>query len=66
MLFRSAVERNEDPARLRAQVTSKGGTTERALEVLEEGEVKRIFIDAVRAACERSRELGSALDEDKP
>jgi len=59
-----AVERGEDPARLRAQVTSKGGTTERALEVLERGEVKRIFVEAVRAACERSRELGSASGKD--
>lgn len=59
-----AIERNEDPAKLRAQVTSKGGTTERALEVLNEGDVKRIFMDAVRAACERSRELGDALGKD--
>ena len=61
-----ALERNEDPAKLRAQVTSRGGTTERALQVLEEGEVKRIFMDAVRAACERSRELGEALGKDEP
>lgn len=59
-----AVERGEDPARLRAQVTSKGGTTERALEVLEGAEVKRIFIEAVRAACERSRELGAVQGKD--
>ena len=44
-----AVERGEDPAVLRAQVTSKGGTTERALEVLEEAQVKREFVDAVKA-----------------
>lgn len=59
-----AIERGEDPAVLRAQVTSKGGTTERALEVLEEGRVKEHFIAAVRAACERSRELGAALGKD--
>ena len=59
-----AIERGEDPARLRAQVTSKGGTTERALEVLEAGRVKERFIEAVRAACERSRELGDALGKD--
>ena len=46
------------PAALRAQVTSKGGTTERALEVLEAANVKDRFVDAVKAACERSRELG--------
>jgi pyrroline-5-carboxylate reductase len=59
-----AIERGEDPAALRAQVTSKGGTTERAIEVLEAGGVKERFVDAVRAACERSRELGDALGKD--
>jgi pyrroline-5-carboxylate reductase len=59
-----AIERGEEPAALRAQVTSKGGTTERALEVLEAGQVKQRFIEAVKAACERSRELGDALGKD--
>jgi pyrroline-5-carboxylate reductase len=59
-----AIERGEEPAALRAQVTSKGGTTERAIEVLEAGEVKQRFIDAVKAAAERSRELGDALGKD--
>jgi pyrroline-5-carboxylate reductase len=49
---------------LRAQVTSKGGTTERALEVLEEARVKEHFVAAVKAACERSRELGDSLGKD--
>jgi len=59
-----AIERGEDPAKLRAQVTSRGGTTERALQVLEDAQVKRHFIEAVRAACERSRELGAAFGKD--
>lgn len=59
-----AIERGEDPAKLRAQVTSRGGTTERAMEVLEDAQVKRHFIEAVRAACERSRELGAAFGKD--
>ena len=59
-----AIERAVDPASLRAQVTSKGGTTERALEVLEGAQVKRTFIEAVAAACERSRELGDAFGKD--
>jgi pyrroline-5-carboxylate reductase len=59
-----AIERGEDPAVLRAQVTSRGGTTERALQVLESAGVKELFIDAVRAACERSRELGDALGKE--
>jgi pyrroline-5-carboxylate reductase len=59
-----AIERGEDPAKLRAQVTSKGGTTERALEVLEAAHVRAHFVDAVKAACERSRELGDALGKE--
>ena len=59
-----AIERGEAPATLRAQVTSKGGTTEAALAVLEAGGVKATFVEAVKAACERSRELGQALGKD--
>jgi pyrroline-5-carboxylate reductase len=59
-----AIERGEEPAALRAQVTSKGGTTERALEVLEAGKVKDTFVAAVKAARERSIELGDALGKD--
>jgi pyrroline-5-carboxylate reductase len=59
-----AIERGEDPAVLRAQDTSRGGTTERALEVLEAGAVKERFVAAVKAACERSRELGDAMGKD--
>ena len=59
-----AIERGEEPAALRAQVTSKGGTTEAAVRVLDAAGIKQHFIDAVRAACERSRELGDALGKD--
>jgi pyrroline-5-carboxylate reductase len=59
-----AIDRGEDPRTLRAQVTSKGGTTERALEVLEATGVKELFIDAVRAARDRSVELGDALGKE--
>lgn len=45
---------------LRARVTSKGGTTERALSVLEGHAVKQHFIEAILAAEARSRELGEA------
>jgi pyrroline-5-carboxylate reductase len=56
-----AIDREESPANLRAQVTSKGGTTERALEVLDAAGVKHVFVDAVKAACARSRELGESF-----
>ncbi|HEX9180529.1 MAG TPA: pyrroline-5-carboxylate reductase [Burkholderiales bacterium] len=51
----------EAAAALRARVTSKGGTTERAIGVLEASRVKQHVIDAVAAAAERSRELGDEI-----
>jgi pyrroline-5-carboxylate reductase len=59
-----AIERQEGPAALRAQVTSKGGTTERAIGVLEAAQVKARFIEAVKAACDRSREMGAVYGKD--
>ncbi len=53
-----------EPAVLRAQVTSKGGTTERAIASMEGDGVKRAIAAAVRAATERARELGDALGRD--
>ena len=53
-----------DPAVLRAQVTSKGGTTERALSVLEGNAVKATFVAAVRAAADRARAMGDEFGRD--
>jgi pyrroline-5-carboxylate reductase len=53
-----------EPAKLRDQVTSKGGTTERAIAVLEGAGVKQQFIDAVKAAAARAHELGDAAGRD--
>ena len=51
--------RSEDPPEvLRERVTSKGGTTYAALGVLEGAGVKAAFVDAIRAAQRRARELG--------
>jgi pyrroline-5-carboxylate reductase len=47
----------EAPALQREQVTSKGGTTAAALEVLESAQVRAIFARAVAAAARRSAEL---------
>jgi pyrroline-5-carboxylate reductase len=52
-----AIEGAEEPATLRARVTSPGGTTERALAVFEQGGLMQWFASAVRAATERAREL---------
>jgi len=54
---RMAAEAAEPPAELRAQVTSKGGTTAAALEVLEAAGVRGIFAAAVAAGARRSTEL---------
>jgi pyrroline-5-carboxylate reductase len=51
------------PARLRAQVTSPGGTTAAAVHVLEERGFRALVEDAVRAAAQRSRELGQRAAE---
>ncbi len=51
-------ETGDDPAELRAAVTSPGGTTAAALRTLELKAVRSAFIEAVAAAAERSRQLG--------
>lgn len=51
----------DDPASLRAKVTSKGGTTERAIQVLEQADVKNLIRSAIRAAALRSKEMGENL-----
>jgi pyrroline-5-carboxylate reductase len=49
------------PAVLREQVTSKGGTTFAALQVLEARHVQAAFKDAMRAAQSRAHELGDVF-----
>jgi pyrroline-5-carboxylate reductase len=58
---RLAEQSDSEPAILRAQVTSKGGTTERAVAVLDEAAVKRAIVAAVKAAAARAKELGEIL-----
>jgi len=52
------------PAALRAQVTSKGGTTERALAAMDKSAVKASIVAAVKSAAERASELGDAFGSD--
>jgi pyrroline-5-carboxylate reductase len=47
----------DEPSDLRAAVTSKGGTTEAALKVLNSKTVLQDFADAIEAARDRGREL---------
>ena len=62
---RLARDSNEAPAVLRARVTSKRGTTERALRSMEDSRVKQLIVKAVLEAAERSRELGDELGEEE-
>ncbi len=56
---------SDDPADvLRARVTSKGGTTERALQVFEEGGLRTLFGRAMGAAADRAAELAEQLGSD--
>jgi pyrroline-5-carboxylate reductase len=56
-----AQESVEDAATLRARVTSKNGTTERALMSMDTDQVKQHIIKAAHAAAIRSKELGDEL-----
>jgi pyrroline-5-carboxylate reductase len=56
-----ALESPQSPALLRSRVTSPGGTTERALEVLQAGQLEALFINALEAARQRACELGDLL-----
>jgi pyrroline-5-carboxylate reductase len=52
-------EREANPEELRRRVTSKGGTTEAAVGVLETRGVRAAIVEAVRAAAARARELSA-------
>jgi pyrroline-5-carboxylate reductase len=51
-------ELKEPPESLRAKVTSPGGTTEAAIQVMEDGGIKKTIIKAIAAAVQRSKDLG--------
>lgn len=58
-----ALESQEDAATLREQVTSKGGTTEQALQVLQKGGLQHLFDEALKAAQQRSIQLAEQLGD---
>ena len=60
---RMAMESSESPSTLRQQVTSPGGTTERALQTFEEGGLKELFRQALADASHRSVELSKLLGD---
>ncbi|MBN1490128.1 MAG: pyrroline-5-carboxylate reductase [Phycisphaerae bacterium] len=55
---RMMIETGEPPAELRRKVTSKGGTTQAAIEHMENSGVSQNIREAVLAAARRSKELG--------
>jgi pyrroline-5-carboxylate reductase len=59
-----ALESNDSVASLRQAVTSPGGTTERALHELEDGDLRGLFENALVAAALRARELATQLGQD--
>lgn len=56
-----ALESTESVAILRERVTSPGGTTERALQILEQGQLRELFRKAIQGAQQRSVELAEQL-----
>lgn len=56
---RMVVESGYHPAVLKDRVASPGGTTIAGLHKLEEGRLRATLINAVEAACRRSKELGA-------
>lgn len=61
---RMAKEGDDSPATLREKVTSPGGTTAAALDVLREKGLESIFADALTAARDRSRTLSDEFGKD--
>jgi len=56
-----ALEVDEPPDELRRRVTSPGGTTQKAIEVFEQGGLRTLIAQAMRAAHRRSIELSNEL-----
>ncbi len=56
-----ATQSVDDVKTLRAQVTSKGGTTEQGILALESADIKNTIYNAARAAADKSASLGDLL-----
>jgi pyrroline-5-carboxylate reductase len=57
---RLAIETTKSPSELRTEVTSPGGTTEAAMHVLEQANIRKVLKHAVTAARERSTDLAAS------
>lgn len=58
-----AEQSSEAVETLRLRVTSKGGITERAIQHMEENDIKRRIVSAIHAASERSHELSDEFSK---
>lgn len=54
---RLALESQDTPTTLRQRVTSPGGTTEKAIKIMEEAGLRELIANAMRAASHRAHEL---------
>lgn len=52
-----AITSDVDATELRRRVTSPGGTTERAINIMEDQQLRKTFMDALQGAYDRSKEL---------
>lgn len=62
---RMALESPEDAGTLRRHVTSPGGTTEAAINILQQGELQDLVRRALQGAAERSKELAGEFGKNK-
>ena len=58
-----ALESDDAPETLRKKVTSPGGTTEKAIGILQEGQLEALFAKALEGAKDRSMELAKLLGD---
>ncbi|MDR9439953.1 MAG: pyrroline-5-carboxylate reductase [Halomonas sp.] len=58
-----ALSSDKSPAELKRNVMSPGGTTERAIEHLEEADLRRIMAEAMSACADRAREMADELGQ---
>ncbi len=58
-----ALSSDKPPAELKRNVMSPGGTTERAIEHLEEAGLRRIMAEAMSACADRAREMADELGQ---
>lgn len=61
LLAEEADKKGQNPGKLRQNVTSPGGTTEAALKKFQENKFDEIVAVALKAACERSKELSKNI-----